>query len=273
MKNKKFTIILILLSLLSFYNCASFNRKNTPLIRAVENNLVPDTYPSKILLAPIYIPVGILGGILDIFIIHPALQIKPSFIDTKNDLWSIRFHGYFTEMGSLPVRAVISPVYFSLVFLFRSAFDFNSDSTYSNQAKERSESIENHLAQKNINGIIFWLSSAEITMKEKDIIQRIVTEYPSTSDNGIYPTAINRICNESLYKDYEEFLLSLFPANSNNSLMYCFTRQKSKKFSRILLQTLSTTDVAPEKFNEYLSTILTINNPEDIKTLKMMLKK
>ena len=104
-------------------NCAGFNKRNTPLIVAVEDNLVPEKQPQKILLAPIYIPIGIAGGILDIFIIHPAIQTVSAFVDTKDFLWDIRFNGYMTEMGSLPIRAVASPVVFTIDWLIRSAFD------------------------------------------------------------------------------------------------------------------------------------------------------
>jgi len=268
-----FAITSLIIYLFGFSNCAAFNRKNTPLIRAVENNLVPEKYPNKVLLAPVYLPIGIAGGILDIFIIHPALQIKPSFLETKNFLWKIKFNGYFSEMGSLPVRAAFSPVFFSLGFLFRSAFDLDSDFEYSAANQEKKESIENLLEQKNTTGIINWIYSTQISIKEKDTIQKIFKEYPATSDSGIYPSLVGKLCGEKLYGEYEDFLISLFPSNSNSNLTYCFTRQKSKKFSRVLLKTIMSSELPPEKFQEYLVVLLNINDTEDIKTLRVKIQK
>ena len=264
---------LFIIFFFGFSNCAAFNRKNTPLIRAVENNLIPETYPAKALLAPVYLPVGIAGGIVDIFIIHPALQIKPSFIETKNFLWKIKFNGYFSEMGSLPVRAAISPVFFSLGFLFRSAFDLDSDGEYSAANQTKKEGIEKLLEQKNTTGIINWIFITEISIKDRDTIQKIFKEYPASSDSGIYPSLVGKLCAEKLYLEYEDILISLFPDNSNTNLTYCFTRQKSKKFSRILLKSIMSSDLPPDKFHEYLIVLLNINNPDDIKTLRAQIQK
>lgn len=263
----------IVISIINLLNCAAFNRKNTPLIRAVETNLIPEKYPAKAILAPIYIPLGVVGGILDVFVIHPALQIKPALLETKKTLWSIQFNGYFTEMGSLPIRLILSPAYFSLDFLMKSTFDLDSERDYSLENREKKESIETLLTQKNTNGIINWVYYTQITIKEKEVIQNILTQYPANSENGVYPSVIEKLCSDVLYKEYEDFLISLFPSNSNNNLTYCLTRKKSKKFSSILLNSVMSSKLSSENFQEYMEILLKIQDPEDLKTLRLKLQK
>jgi hypothetical protein len=54
-------------------NCAAFNRRNTPLVGLVEKHMVPAKMPAKALAAPLYIPIGMVGGLIDVFLVHPVM--------------------------------------------------------------------------------------------------------------------------------------------------------------------------------------------------------
>ncbi|MCB1138732.1 MAG: hypothetical protein KDK23_08250 [Leptospiraceae bacterium] len=110
--------------------CAVFDRRNTILINAVEEYLVPESKPGQYLLAPIYIPVGLAAGVLDAFVVHPLRMIPRAVQDTDDSLWEFSEEsGYVTHAGSVVYRTAFSPVFFAGAWLFRSAF-ITSDPEY-----------------------------------------------------------------------------------------------------------------------------------------------
>ncbi|MCB1165490.1 MAG: hypothetical protein KDK33_05020 [Leptospiraceae bacterium] len=106
-----------------FSQCAVFDRKNTILINAVEEHMVPETQPAKLFLALIYIPVGLVAGVGDAFVLHPLRMIPYAIDDTNDALWEFSDDtGYVTHAGSVVYRGLLSPVVFTGAWLFRSAF-------------------------------------------------------------------------------------------------------------------------------------------------------
>ena len=255
-------------------NCAGFNKRNTPLIVAVEENLVPEKQPQKILLAPIYIPIGIAGGILDIFIIHPAIQTVSAYVDTKDFLWDIRFNGYITEMGSLPIRAVASPVVFTIDWLIRSAFDV-SPSVGRKPPEEISEDqMNNFITKKDKNEIIQYLNNSYSKAKfpkEKEILTRLLTEFSYEKDNDVHVTTVNFACDKN-FSEYEDLLLSIQPSNYSPSQLACFYRRRSKKASKAILEQIKKTELSNDVFANYIQTLLNIGEKDDIQSIKMKLK-
>lgn len=121
-----FKIILILLiqiSLIFCFNCALFQKKNLRLTNAVEENLIPEDNTIAILTAPIYIPVGITAGILDVFVVHPIAVIPDAAEDTLNALWKSQNSGYYTKMGAVPFSILATPPFFVMSWTYHWFFN------------------------------------------------------------------------------------------------------------------------------------------------------
>ncbi|MFH0795142.1 MAG: hypothetical protein V2A74_14045 [bacterium] len=116
-------MLCMLLALLS--GCAFFNRKNTPALNWVEDNLVPEKNPGRAFAYPVVIPVGAVAITLDALIIHPAGVIDDAADDTRDALWDdFNWHReYMTECAVLPWRTVGTPLVFTGDFFGRAFFD------------------------------------------------------------------------------------------------------------------------------------------------------
>src|SRR6185295_17377584 len=129
---------------------------NTPLIGLVEKHVVPQSTTGKVLAAPLYVPVGMVAGILDVFIVHPYLEIPNAWKDMVELFWTREKKRYVTEMGSLPLRLGISPVVFSLDLLARIMFDL-SGSSAEIEKPVQTLTIEEMISRKDVPGIQNWL--------------------------------------------------------------------------------------------------------------------
>lgn len=268
------TIFSVVIFIFFLNNCAGFNKRNTLLIVAVEENLVPDKQPQKILLAPLYIPIGVVGGILDIFIIHPAIQTVSAYVDTKDFLWNIRFNGYMTEMGSLPIRIAASPVVFTIDWLIRSAFDV-SPSVQSKPPEDISdEQMNNFITKRDKSAIVQYINNSYNKAKfpkEREVMIRLLTEFSYEKDNDVHVTTVNYICEKN-FSEYEDLLLSIQIPNYSPSQLACFNRRRSKKASKTILEQVKRTDLSNEVFANYIQTIFYIGEKDDIQYVKMKLK-
>ena len=268
------TICSILIFIFFLTNCAGFNKRNTLLLVAVEENLVPDKQPQKILLAPVYIPIGIVGGILDIFIIHPAIQTGSAFVDTKDFLWNIQFNGYMTEMGSLPIRVVASPVVFTIDWLIRSAFDVTPSVERKPPQEISEDQMNNFITKRDKNAIIEYLNNSYSKAKfpkEKEALKRLLTEFSYDKDNDVHITTVNYACDKN-FSEYEDLLISIQTPNFSPSQLACFNRRSSKKASKAILEQLKKTDLSNDAFANYIQTLFYIGDKDDIQFLKMKLK-
>jgi hypothetical protein len=107
-----FMIVIFLTSLLT--NCAIFQKKNLLLVNAVEENLIPEDKNKKILALPLIVPVGMIAGLLDVFIVHPISVLPRVGRETISSLWTSREKlGYVTRMGTIPFSTIASPPVFS----------------------------------------------------------------------------------------------------------------------------------------------------------------
>ncbi len=268
------TLCSLLIFIFFLNNCAGFNKRNTPLIVAVEENLVPNKQPQKILLAPLYIPIGIVGGILDIFIIHPAIQTGSAYIDTKDFLWNIEFNGYVTEMGSLPIRALASPVVFSIDWLIRSAFDVTPSMARKPPQEISEDQINNLITKRDKNAIIEYINNSYSKAKipnEKEALRRLLTEFSYDKDNDVHVTTVNYACDKN-FSEYEDLLVSILTPNFSPSQLACFNRRRSKKASKTILELIKKTDLSNEIFASYIHTLFYIGEKDDIQYVKMKLK-
>jgi len=104
--------------------CAWSNRANRPVWNAFEANLVPDDDTAFYATLPLTVPAGLGAVLLDTFIVHPA-QVADDAWGDAGELWdNMDWRGeYYTELATLPFRAVGTPLVFLVMFLARSAFD------------------------------------------------------------------------------------------------------------------------------------------------------
>jgi hypothetical protein len=265
------TFVSILLVSTLFIHCAAFNKKNTPLIAAVEKNLVPKKQPARILAAPLYLPVGIVAGVTDIFIVHPIKQLPDAYKDVTESLWKINFNGHITEMGTLPIRTVLSPIVFSVAWLMRSAFDF--DFSHPVQEPEPNLSLEKAYSEKDTAKMSEWMGQCKFkNNEERQIARKIFQEYKNIEHQELYNNTVHCLCYYN-FKDNEDFFVSQIEKDFDNSLLYCYSNHQSDKVSKEILRILQSKELTNEQFVDFINTIFRIGNQEDIQKLKEKVKR
>lgn len=116
---------LVCLSLLSLGGCAWTNRDNRPLWNAFENHLVPDSATAFALTLPLTVPGGLLAILGDTFVVHPIRVTDDAAMDAS-DVWdslTIADEHYYTNVATVPFRAIGTPIVFAFSWLGRSLFD------------------------------------------------------------------------------------------------------------------------------------------------------
>ena len=106
--------------------CAWTNRENRPVWNAFEEHLVPEGDTAFVAALPLTVPAGLVSILLDTVVVHPAQVIDDAAGDAS-DVWNGWRPGledsYYTQMASIPFRAVGTPIVFVLFFLARSTLD------------------------------------------------------------------------------------------------------------------------------------------------------
>lgn len=118
--------------------CAWTARENRPVWNAFEATCVPESDGAFYAALPLTVPVGLCAIVVDTLVAHP-IQVADDAFDDAADLWrDIDYeHAYYTQSGLLPVRAVATPLWFTLSFLGRSCFDVPSDAAVEVRAEQR----------------------------------------------------------------------------------------------------------------------------------------
>ena len=103
--------------------CAFMDPHNTPLLTALDKSMRPKTTGEKIAYGPVFVPVGVVCGVLDVCLVHPAQAAVLAGKDTWNLMWA-KSRGSFTEqcLEFLP-KAAVTPVLFAFSWVGRSLFD------------------------------------------------------------------------------------------------------------------------------------------------------
>ncbi|HMZ59469.1 MAG TPA: hypothetical protein PL048_11880 [Leptospiraceae bacterium] len=273
----------IILSILifSFISCAGFNRKNLLLATAVEENLVPEKPPMRYIAAPFYLPLGIAGGFLDVFLIHPLRSVPRAADDTIDALWRNREGGYITKMGAVPFLTVASPVFFAAVWMVRSFFDVGS-SDYKPAEQSGSEEAfataeknfqENKKAELTESLYAVCYSGASYPDSFVRLLQNSYDRYKA--DANFSSTVISCMAQEKLYSKSEEFLFSKFEEEDNNQvfIMNTLASGKSKKrLSEAVLQKIFSKNSKKEYLQDYIMTLYRLENREHIQKFQNKLK-
>jgi len=116
-------ILAAVLLALTLGGCAFTNPKNTPLLTALDGWVTPETTGEKVALAPVFVPVGMACGALDICVVHPVQAAGLAAGDTWKLLWSKPPDSFTEQLLEFVPKAVISPVVFSFCWVGRSLFD------------------------------------------------------------------------------------------------------------------------------------------------------
>ncbi len=246
--------------------CAVFDRRNTILVNAVEENMVPENQPSRALMAPIYIPVGLMAGVLDAFIVHPIRMLPRAAEDTSDALWEFSDEtGYVTHAGSVVYRAGFSPIFFSLVWLARSAFiGFDDDPVAPGERPEGS--YEDLLERRDVQGLRYDLARCDDKTIAVDLLIRTFDEFEDQSlepgENRFYdsPAFLAVRClesrdSESVFAFFQARLLAPESAEltwvHDQSIQY-FQRHNSPRAARVLMKAL----IVPGRSREFKMAIL-----------------
>ena len=118
--------VIALLALSLSGACAWSDPGNRPIWNAFEGRVVPAEGPWFYATLPVTVPVGFAAILGDTLVAHP-LQVVDDAARDAGDLWSageMDFESeYYTQLGSLPLRAALTPAVFGGSWFFRSAFD------------------------------------------------------------------------------------------------------------------------------------------------------
>ncbi|TGK06443.1 hypothetical protein EHO60_15505 [Leptospira fletcheri] len=267
-RRRNFFTILIFLCI-SCWNCAIFNRNNTPLIVRVEKHLVPEETVPKVLAAPFYLPVGLAAGVLDLFIVHPILRIPDAYRDTISALWTPQpENGYMTRMAFLPFSVLLTPVFFIGDLFFRSAFDVNGNvdrARIEEVPEKKVKPLQQALSEGDRATILKCLSS--YTYYEPNTLYAVLEAYPS--DEEIRQLAFVKLVsalNARTFPEFEDFLLSQLnrDARTDRLLLGAFRRLSSKKASAEILRLLRTGSVPEALAKDYMIAVIYIGNEKEL---------
>ena len=104
-------------------SCAISNSDRRPLLNYLDATLAPTRTASRLLAAPVALPVALVAAATDAVILHPLSQIDDAWCDTRTAIWDFEGSSDFRKMLLVPLSAVATPVVFSVTWLFRASFD------------------------------------------------------------------------------------------------------------------------------------------------------
>lgn len=114
---------------LALGGCAFMNPRNTPALNTLDRAVPPETTLAKIALAPVFIPVGVACGALDICVLHPARAAGYATEDTRRVVWADSRLSHTEQALLLVPKAAVSPVVFIFCWFGESVFDLRPERT------------------------------------------------------------------------------------------------------------------------------------------------
>ncbi|MCB1176894.1 MAG: hypothetical protein KDK36_04880 [Leptospiraceae bacterium] len=271
---------ILIFFILSQFNCAIFERKNLVLVNAVEDNLVPEDSTYKILAAPFYIPLGIIGGVLDVFLLHPISVIPKAANTTIEDLWKPRELGYVTRMGAIPFTMILTPFYFgiswSYYWLFESGSRLESEGGVSttenwikNLKKAKNKQEDAMIVSDLLNECYQHINSDGVS---EVLIPILKDESIEESDYNIGISCISS--TENYGKEYEDFILEMYYKKPDSFFSYLrfFELTKSKKGSELLVNELFSKKRKSKNIPEIIQTIYRIGDRKQIEKIENKLR-
>jgi len=108
--------------------CAFTNPRNTPALSALDRAVRPETTLGKAALAPVFVPVGVACGALDICVLHPVRAAGYAAADTWRAVWADSRLSHTEQALLLVPKAAVSPVVFAFCWFGESFFNLRPDS-------------------------------------------------------------------------------------------------------------------------------------------------
>jgi hypothetical protein len=103
--------------------CAFTNPNNTPLLTMLDESVAPESATGKALLSPVFVPVGLASGVLDICLIHPIRALGFASEDTYRVVWADPKGSFAAQSLRAVPKAVVTPVVFAFCWVGESLFD------------------------------------------------------------------------------------------------------------------------------------------------------
>lgn len=153
------------LSLTLLPSCAWSNPANRPVWNAFESNLVPDGGGLFVATLPVTVPLGLASIVVDTVIAHPFQVVDDAYGDAAR-VWDpddLEFdEAYYTEMGFLPIRTLVTPIVFAGSFLGRAVFDIRAPVAPMSDAERIAEQERQEAArvQQQRRSFIAWLQAS-----------------------------------------------------------------------------------------------------------------
>ncbi|MFT4512189.1 MAG: hypothetical protein ACI89X_001293 [Planctomycetota bacterium] len=157
--------LLGVLSLTLLPSCAWSNPDNRPVWNAFESSLVPEDTGMFVVALPLTVPLGLASIVVDTVIAHPFQVVDDAYRDAAL-LWApddLEFEeAYYTEMGFLPIRTLVTPIVFAWSFLGRSIFDIRAPVASMSKAERVAEQERQEKArlEQQRTSFIAWLQTS-----------------------------------------------------------------------------------------------------------------
>jgi hypothetical protein len=107
----------------AFTGCAVLDQDNRRLLNGMDSIVQPESTTMRIALAPVAIPLGTVGVVTDMVLIHPFCVIPDAADDTYQLYWKPRDIDWLRKALLFPVCVVATPPTFIVDWLWRSIFD------------------------------------------------------------------------------------------------------------------------------------------------------
>tara|TARA_Y100001937_G_scaffold62768_1_gene86127 strand:+ start:28860 stop:29189 length:330 start_codon:yes stop_codon:yes gene_type:complete len=105
--------------------CAFMVKENRRLTNALDSVVSPESTMAKVVLSPVFVPVGAVSLAADAIVIHPVAVIPQAADDTLDAIWREPEGSIIWQTFLFVPKVVFSPVFFSFDWLFRSLFDMD----------------------------------------------------------------------------------------------------------------------------------------------------
>ena len=124
MKNRisRSLLLALPLSFALLPGCAIVKKNNRRVLNTLDDAVRIDSVGGKIAAAPLFVPVGLVAGVLDMVVVHPIASTPKAADDTAKVLWKNPRGSDFHQMMLFLPKVVATPLVFSGSLLTRSLF-------------------------------------------------------------------------------------------------------------------------------------------------------
>lgn len=115
-------VLLLLLLGASSTSCAIVEKNNRPVLEWMDDTLAPGSSTGRVLLAPLILPIGLVGAATDAVIVRPATSFDDAYHDTADLLWDFEIESRFWKILHAPLATIASPIVYAGSFTARCLF-------------------------------------------------------------------------------------------------------------------------------------------------------